>query len=98
MSESSDLSEAPSEVEDTLAVPAPEKKKKTLKLKQGILNFSKHVERPPTPESPPREPSPPHEYVLADNPIIAVSHDTDNAFPGRDMTTLFPTATASSPC
>lgn len=31
--------------------------------------FKKESETPP----PKREPSPPHEYVLADNPIIAVS-------------------------
>jgi hypothetical protein len=46
------------------------------KSKKGILNyFSKKSEQPPKEPSPPprkRSPSPPHEYVLADNPDIAV--------------------------
>jgi hypothetical protein len=46
------------------------------KSKKGILNyFSKKSELPPKEPSPPprkRSPSPPHEYVLADNPDIAV--------------------------
>ena len=39
---------------------------------QGI---QKYFAKKESPESPPpkREPSPPHEYVLADNPHIAVS-------------------------
>lgn len=45
--------------------------------KSGILKFfSKLSEQPPKSPSPPprkRSPSPPHEYVLADNPDIAVS-------------------------
>lgn len=44
--------------------------------KGGILKFfSKVSEQPPKEPSPPprkRSPSPPHEYVLADNPDIAV--------------------------
>lgn len=48
----------------------------TSKSKQGILNyFPKLSEVPPKEPSPPprkRSPSPPHEYVLADNPDIAV--------------------------
>jgi hypothetical protein len=44
--------------------------------KKGILQyFPKLSEHPPKQASPPprkREPSPPHEYVLADNPDIAV--------------------------
>ena len=44
--------------------------------KSGILKFfSKLSEQPPKEPSPPprkRSPSPPHEYVLADNPDIAV--------------------------
>lgn len=43
---------------------------------KGILKFfSKKSAQPPKEPSPPprkREPSPPHEYVLADNPDIAV--------------------------
>ncbi|TAQ90419.1 hypothetical protein B7494_g1240 [Chlorociboria aeruginascens] len=69
MSDSSDLSSAPSEDEMTPPV----------SNKDGILKFFPKV--PPTkkpapqveasPPRPKREPSPPHEYVLADNPDIA---------------------------
>jgi hypothetical protein len=53
----------------------------TTKSKSGILKFfPKLSERPPPKEpSPPprkRSPSPPHEYVLADNPDIAVSTES----------------------
>jgi hypothetical protein len=67
--ESSELSSPPSEDESPLE----------LKKKDGILKFFSKVvpttaapkaDSPPPPE---REPSPPHEYVLADNPDIAVS-------------------------
>lgn len=74
MSDSSDLSSAPSEDEGDLQ----------LKNKGGILRFFSKVKNtkgdkpkktalkedsPPPPE---REASPPHEFVLADNPDIAV--------------------------
>lgn len=67
--ESSELSDAPSEVEDL-----------QLKKKDGILKFFSKAPKPsaaPKAESPPRpkrEPSPPHEFVLADNQDIAVSY------------------------
>lgn len=50
-----------------------------LERQKGILKFFHKVERNPnlepkedSPPRPKREPSPPHEYVLADNPDIAV--------------------------
>jgi hypothetical protein len=66
--DSSDLSSVPSEVETDLQ----------LQKKDGILKFFPKVPNPSTQprkaSTPPRkrEPSPPHEYVLADNPDIAV--------------------------
>lgn len=51
----------------------------------GITKYFKKE----SPQSPPakREPSPPHDYVLADNPHIAVSHpsriSTRNYLPAR---------------
>jgi hypothetical protein len=66
--DSSDLSSVPSDVENELQ----------LKKKDGILNFFPKVPKPTAQRrstTPPRlkkEPSPPHEYVLADNPDIAV--------------------------
>lgn len=74
MSDSSDLSEVPSEPEESPLDVAPPKPT-TLKLKQGKLSFgkAKHVPKPPPPPSPPREPSPVHDYVLADNADIPVS-------------------------
>jgi hypothetical protein len=69
--DSSDLSSVPSEDETNLQ----------LKNKNGILKFFPKVAGPASQAkvdaSPPRpkrerEPSPPHEYVLADNPDIAV--------------------------
>lgn len=68
--DSSGLSSAPSEDENDLQ----------LKKKDGILKFFSKVPAKPkapveaaSPPRPKREPSPPHEYVLADNPDIAVS-------------------------
>ncbi len=50
-----------------------------LERQHGILKFFHKVDKNPalepketTPPRPKREPSPPHEYVLADNPDIAV--------------------------
>jgi hypothetical protein len=62
--DSSDLSSAPSD--DEL--------ERQLNEKGGILKFltAKPPAREASPPRPPREPSPPHEYVLADNPDIAV--------------------------
>jgi hypothetical protein len=70
--ESSELSSVPSEDDTNLQ----------LTKKDGILKFFTKVPPPtskgkakPEAASPPprkREPSPPHEYVLADNPDIAV--------------------------
>jgi hypothetical protein len=69
----SSLSPAPSD--DELEVPSDVDSKKA-KKGGGILNyFSKASDLPPKEASPPprkRSPSPPHEYVLADNPDIAV--------------------------
>ena len=68
--DSSDLSSVPSEDETNLQ----------LTKKDGILKFFSKAPRPTgeprveaSPPRPKREPSPPHEYVLADNPDIAVS-------------------------
>jgi hypothetical protein len=69
MSDSSDLSSAPSEDELDLQ----------LTKKDGILKFfskaPKPTAEPKVEQSPPRKkraPSPEHEYCLADNPDIAV--------------------------
>jgi hypothetical protein len=67
--DSSELSSAPSDDEINLE----------LTKRDGILKFFSKVVPPTTtpkadsPPPPEREPSPPHEYVLADNPDIAVS-------------------------
>lgn len=45
----------------------------------GITKYFKK-EAPPSPP-PKREPSPPHEYVLADNPNIAVSSRASPGYP-----------------
>lgn len=71
LSSLSSLSPVPSDAElDDLSDDAP------TGAKSGILKFfSKLSEQPPKEPSPPprkRSPSPPHEYVLADNPDIAV--------------------------
>ncbi|KAF5660782.1 hypothetical protein FHETE_8773 [Fusarium heterosporum] len=68
LSSLSSLSPAPSDIElDEPVEPKP---------KKGIQEyFSKVKEQPPKEASPPprkRSPSPPHEYVLADNPDIAL--------------------------
>lgn len=67
--DSSELSEVPSDVEADLQ----------LTKKDGILKFFSKVpaaapEPPKSPPRPKRGPSPDHEYVLADNSDIAVSH------------------------
>lgn len=72
LSSLSSLSPIPSDVElDDLSDDAP------TGTKSGILKFfPKLAEQPPKEPSPPprkRSPSPPHEYVLADNPDVAVS-------------------------
>lgn len=68
--DSSDLSSVPSEDETNLQ----------LTKKDGILKFFSKAPRPAaeprveaSPPRPKRDPSPPHEYVLADNPDIAVN-------------------------
>ncbi|RDW89351.1 hypothetical protein BP6252_01383 [Coleophoma cylindrospora] len=67
MSDSSDLSSAPSDSEESLK----------LEKKDGILKFfskaTPNKAKPRKESTPPRkrEPSPPHEYVLTDNPDIA---------------------------
>lgn len=72
LSSLSSLSPAPSE--DELEVPSDVEPQ--LAKKKGILNyFPKASSLPAKEPSPPprkRSPSPPHEYVLADNPDIAV--------------------------
>jgi hypothetical protein len=67
--DSSDLSSVPSDDESL-----------QLTKKDGILKFFSKTPKPAaapkveaSPPRPKREPSPPHEYVLADNPDIAVS-------------------------
>jgi hypothetical protein len=69
LSSISSLSEPPSDDESDIQ----------LEERQGILKFFHKVNHNPalepkekTPPRPKREPSPPHEYVLADNPDIAV--------------------------
>lgn len=72
LSSVSSLSEPPSDDESDIQ----------LEERQGILKFFHKVDRNPalepkekTPPRAKREPSPPHEYVLADNPDIAVRVD-----------------------
>jgi hypothetical protein len=72
LSSISSLSDPPSEDDSDIQ----------LEKKHGILKFFHKVDRNPalepeekTPPRPKREPSPPHEYVLADNPDIAVRKD-----------------------
>ncbi len=70
MSEESDLSDIPSDVEENL-------KKGTIlsfvsKAKKNSKN-AKVEKKSDSPPPPAREPSPPHEFMLADNPDIAVS-------------------------
>jgi hypothetical protein len=71
LSSLSSLSPAPSDIELEEPVKEP-----VAKSKKGIQKyFSKVKEQPAKEASPPprkRSPSPPHEYVLADNPDIAV--------------------------
>lgn len=68
LSSLSSLSPAPSEDESDVE----------LKPQNGILKFFHKLPKKPVekeemaPAPPKREPSPPHEYVLADNPDIAV--------------------------
>lgn len=69
LSSLSSLSEPPSEDDSDIQ----------LEERHGILKFFHKVDRNPAlekektpPPKPKREPSPPHEYVLADNPDIAV--------------------------
>ncbi len=69
LSSVSSLSEPPSDDESDIQ----------LEERHGILKFFHKVDKNPalepkekTPPRPKREPSPPHEYVLADNPDIAV--------------------------
>lgn len=69
LSSISTLSEPPSDDESDIQ----------LEERQGILKFFHKVNQNPalapkekSPPRPKREPSPPHEYVLADNPDIAV--------------------------
>jgi len=71
LSDSSELSSAP---------PSDDESPLQLTNQDGILKFviKSHAESPTEAEdsTPPRKraPSPPHEYVLADNPDIAVSN------------------------
>jgi hypothetical protein len=70
LSSLSSLSPAPSDIELEEPVEKP-----IAKPKKGIQKYFKVTEQPPKEASPPprkRSPSPPHEYVLADNPDIAV--------------------------
>ena len=71
--DTSDLSSAPSDNE----------LERQLNEKGGILKFltAKAPAREASPPRPPREPSPPHEYVLADNPDIAVCVFIDSRVP-----------------
>lgn len=75
--ESSDLSSLSS----LSPAPSDDESEVELKRDKGILKFfhkvpkgTKAVEpgREPSPPAPKRPPSPPHDYVLADNPDIAV--------------------------
>lgn len=62
--------------------PSDDESEVQLEEKHGILKFFHRVDKnkvaaprespSPSPPRPKREPSPPHEYVLADNPDIAV--------------------------
>ncbi len=81
--DSSDLSSLSS----LSAPPSEDESDIQLENRHGILKFfHKKVERNPelepkemSPPRPKRDPSPPHEYVLADNPDIAVGISADLA-------------------
>lgn len=73
--DSSDLSS----ISSLSAPPSEDESGVQLKKEHGILKFFHKVDQNPalqpkeaSPPRPKREPSPPHEYVLADNPDIAV--------------------------
>ena len=73
--DSSDLSS----ISSLSAPPSEDESDVQLKKEHGILKFFHKVDQNPalqpkeaSPPRPKREPSPPHEYVLADNPDIAV--------------------------
>jgi hypothetical protein len=74
--DSSDLSSLSS----LSAAPSEDESEVQLKKEDGILRFFHKLPNKPdddedlAPPPPKREPSPPHEYVLADNKDIAVSH------------------------
>lgn len=60
---------------DLSSVPSDDELERQLNEKGGILKFLSVAPKPEREASPPRpkrDPSPPHEYVLADNPDIAV--------------------------
>jgi hypothetical protein len=68
-----------SELSELSSIPSEDEIEIQPKMKEGILKFFSKVnpkaKEAPKEESPPppeREPSPPHEYVLSDNPDIAV--------------------------
>jgi hypothetical protein len=87
LSSLSSLSPIPSDDElDDLSDDAP------TGSKSGILKFfPKLSEKPPKEPSPPprkRSPSPPHEYVLADNPDIAVRIILSQALFSKPQCTL----------
>jgi len=82
LSSVSSLSEAPSEDDGEVQ----------LKREKGILKFFHKVpkgtkpsvpERSPSPPPRKRSPSPPHDYVLADNPDIAVRKPVFGAYKTR---------------
>jgi len=73
------MSDDSSDLSDLSSVPSNDEIE--LKKKDGILKFFSKVPKPKatpkaeidaSPPRPKRQPSPPHEYVLADNPDIAV--------------------------
>lgn len=73
--DSSDLSS----ISSLSAPPSDDESDLELTKEKGILKFFHKIDRnsalepkEKTPPRPKREPSPPHEYVLADNPDIAV--------------------------
>jgi hypothetical protein len=73
--DSSDLSS----ISSLSAPPSDDESDIQLERRHGILKFFHKVDRTPalepketTPPRQKREPSPPHDYVLADNPDIAV--------------------------
>lgn len=80
LSSISSLSDAPSEDDGDIQV---EKKGGILQFFHPVKKGAPEPERSPSPPPPKRAASPPHDYVLADNPDIAVRDPAFDASESR---------------